>query len=106
MIEVDSIEIPEEFLALCEEWHGGQSSMLYAISSTGHLKTGMIKPSWAETDEEWYLGLWNKLFMEIHNDIKAAREYEPDDVDALLRFGGFVNQKILEMEADFGITAA
>ena len=106
MIEINSIKIPDEFVDLCEGWHGGQSSMLYAISSTENLTTGSIKPPRAETDEQWYLGLWRELSMEIYRNIKAAREYEPGDVDALTRFDGFVDGKIAEMEADFGLTDA
>ncbi len=38
---MDRIEFEPEELSVAEQWHGGQSSMLYAIASTGSLKRGV-----------------------------------------------------------------
>jgi hypothetical protein len=66
---INSIEIPAEFVELAKDWHGGQSSMLYAIASTGKLETGKIRPPYAYSDKEWYHGLFIELTEELWNCI-------------------------------------
>jgi len=60
-------------LEFAEHWHGGQMSMLYAISSTGKLSRGNIRPLLTDdggvitkmTDNEWSLHLVNSLQSEL-----------------------------------------
>jgi hypothetical protein len=40
-MNMDRIEFEPEELQVAAEWHGGQASMLYAISSTGALSRGV-----------------------------------------------------------------
>lgn len=52
----DEIFFDPEELEVAASWHDGQSSMLYAISSTGSLSRGTIRPRGDDgplTDEEW-----------------------------------------------------
>ena len=62
---VNSISIPERFLRACEGWTGGQNCMLYAITSSGGLLTGHIRPLGCTTDEQWYLQLWRNLSCDL-----------------------------------------
>jgi len=39
-----TIVIPERFVDLCCDWHGGTDCMLYAVASTGTLIIGSIRP--------------------------------------------------------------
>jgi hypothetical protein len=70
---VDSIEIPPEYLELCEAWHGGLNDLLYAVSSTGGLTLGNRRPPDCDTDEKWYLSLWWELSSDITHANRLAR---------------------------------
>ncbi len=61
---VNSIVIPERFVAVCADWHSGSGCVLYAIASTGGLTTGTIRPAGCN-DEEWYLSLWRDLAVDL-----------------------------------------
>lgn len=66
---------PRRWARLCEEWHDGMDSTSYAVSSTGGLYRGSIRPrgspEWVDgvlvwpiegiSDGEWLLGLWESL---------------------------------------------
>jgi len=63
------ISIPVEYVNLCIDWHGGQSSIMYAIASTGNLTRGTIRPQndndeWM-TDDEWLCHLYYELSCEL-----------------------------------------
>ncbi len=62
---VNSIEIPAKYIAACEGWHDGVDDLLYAVSSTGGLTTGTIRPAGCDSDEKWYLTLWRKLYADV-----------------------------------------
>lgn len=38
------VDLDDEELNAARDWHGGQSSMLYAVASTGALMRGSIRP--------------------------------------------------------------
>jgi hypothetical protein len=71
----DEIDFDDEELAAASHWHGGQGSMLYAVSSTGALRRGTIRPRHEEggsmTDEEWMIDLAERLEGEAES---AARD--------------------------------
>ena len=74
-----SIEFDSEALEAAEHWHGGQSSMLYAIVSTGSLSRGTIRPqSYDEdrpmTDDEWIADLASDLSCEAERCLRDARK--------------------------------
>jgi hypothetical protein len=78
-----SIEFTHEERAAASAWHGGQGSMLYAISSTGSLKIGSIRPHGCESDREHFIGIARELFDEASDC--AALENGPmrDDLMAI-----------------------
>lgn len=78
MIEVNSIIVPWDYVQLCEGWHDGQSSMLYAIASTGNLTTGTHRPEHCETDLEWYAELYSSLSSELRRLVKSLPESNED----------------------------
>lgn len=67
---------------LATDWHGGQASMLYAVSSTGALSLGTIRPSWSPsmaqpdpepfTDDEWRRDLVERLRREVTEVVTDA----------------------------------
>lgn len=89
-----SLKIPDEFIQLCTEWHSGQSSMMYAVSSTGALSLGTIKPLDCETDEEWFQSILSGLESEVRDCIRILKKsrygYDLDEVENMERFLGFL----------------
>jgi hypothetical protein len=74
MVPIDSIEIPERFVAIASEWYGGSGDLLYAISSTGGLTIGNMCPvrdytDIADRDRKWYYTLW----IGLSGDVGYAR---------------------------------
>lgn len=63
-----------EYAHLCSEWHSGQSSMMYAVASTGGLSLGRYKPIDVDTDKEWMLRLLSGLLVEIKNCVKICQD--------------------------------
>lgn len=71
---------------LAIEWYDGQSSMLYAIASTGELRHGTIRPTWTRarpfSDVDWTLNLVGRLLREVLPISGDYHEtYEADDDD-------------------------
>ncbi len=67
------VNIPDRFVRLASEWHSGQDDLLYAVSSTGGLTLGSMRPYSTEvsrflTAREWHVRLWASL----GGDIRAA----------------------------------
>lgn len=80
------IEFDADELTVAEQWHGGQSSMLYAIASTGALRRGSIRPRYCETDAEWFAYLASRLAEEAESLIAVAQKFgEANDVPVLER---------------------
>ena len=63
------MQIPEAYVTVCRDWHDGQSSMMYAIASTGRLSPGSNRPfgedGFPVSGREWYRQLWAGLASEI-----------------------------------------
>jgi hypothetical protein len=80
-IPIDGIVIPERFVALCSRWYGGQGCMLYAVSSTGGLTIGTIRPPGCCTNEQWYYSIWRDLSVDVMYARRAAEstcnDYDP-----------------------------
>jgi len=70
-----SIDFDDEEIEAASHWYGGQGSMLYAITSTGALSRGTIRPRHDDgtpmTDEEWIVDLAERLESEAED---AARD--------------------------------
>lgn len=85
------IELDAEEIHAAMSWHGGQSSMLYAVASTGALSLGSIRPSEylgdmppyrrPLTDLEWKRDLVTRLESEASSDAETARERATEDCD-------------------------
>lgn len=102
---VNSIEIPNEFVSLCQDWHAGQDTMLYAIASTGNLTTGTARPLDCDTDEAWYARLWRNLDIELTATLKGAHRYHDDDHDVpvLDRFQHYAEQTADRLEQEYAL---
>jgi hypothetical protein len=48
--------------------------MLYAVCSTGNLKTGTHRPMSCDTDEKWYLHLWRGLASNVWRAVCSAQK--------------------------------
>jgi hypothetical protein len=82
-IEFDGDEVE----AACA-WHGGQSTMLYAVCSTGALALGSRRPHSDMTDAEWFDDLKDGLESEVEDAIEGAEKQldkakSEDDEDEL-----------------------
>lgn len=72
----DAIIFDDDEIEAASHWHGGQSSMLYAVTSTGALSRGTHRPYNDDegrpmTDEEWMTDLAERLAREAE---EAARD--------------------------------
>ena len=94
------MKIPAKYLELCENWHSGQYSMLYAISSTGELECGTIRPRDC-SNEEWLLTLVESAIIEIEGCIRISTqskdEFIAGDLPLLEDFLSFMENKCSEM---------
>ncbi len=105
---VDSILIPDEFVAICDGWYGGMGDLLYAVSSTQNLTTGTIRPSGCDSDEKWYLSLWRDLSADAGCAVRAAKmgyngQSDKDDYPVLVRFEAYVDSIVERLEREYGL---
>jgi hypothetical protein len=68
-------------VALAKDWHGGQTSMLYAVASRGVLELGTVRPAHCFSDDEWKNDLRWLLATELAN-VYALANKRSDWVDA------------------------
>jgi len=86
------IDFDDEEIEAASHWYGGQGSMLYAITSTGALSRGTIRPRHPEggllTDEEWIVDLAERLKGEAEQSArdaaKQAKKAKGDEKKELL----------------------
>lgn len=88
------MSIPMEYVELCQNWHDGQTSMMYAILSTGDLTIGTIRPKnddgeWM-TDDEWLCHLYEQLLGEIEH----VMGYDETCSTIWLNFAQWVQKRI------------
>jgi hypothetical protein len=126
MIPVNSIAIPDRFVALSARWYDGMGDMLYAVTSTGGLTIGTDCPithfdNCADKYNKWYLQLWRDLAADLFDaacmcrkqrfecrrfddwdDCDEYRELERD-CDLFDEFVQFVDLTILDLEADYNL---
>lgn len=97
------ITIPKQYVKLCSDWHSGQSSMMYAISSIGDLQLGTIRPRHQDedrfmTDEEWLIQLWEELELEIRDARKVCKKFS--DSAKLVKFQLYVKSVIARLKGE------
>lgn len=92
---VDSIMIPERFVAIADRWHSGQGDMLYAVCSTGGLTTGTLRPSSCHSMEQWYLTIWRELSVDIMWARRAA-EKACNEYDDSYGYGDFEERDLID----------
>jgi hypothetical protein len=86
------IDFDDEEIEAAGHWYGGQGSMLYAITSTGALSRGTIRPrnddGSSMTDEEWIVDLAERLEDEAEraasDAAKQAKKVKGDEKKELL----------------------
>lgn len=110
--QINSIEIPRQYVDLCKDWYDGQNSTLYAIASTGNLTLGSIRPRVYDsdrymTDEEWYWSLFSDLGVElrqiIRNIEKQDKENEVEDYEELKDFIEWTEEIEDGLSEEYGI---
>lgn len=70
--------VPIDYVELCQAYHSGQASIMYAISSTGSLELGNRRPlvndeeGWGTraTDDQWLYILLGDLLGEVADALK------------------------------------
>ena len=96
------MSVPLEYVELCEAWHGGASSMMYAISSTGDLTIGSIRPKNDDdnpmTDDEWICHLYKKLFGELYTLISRLNKKDDNNYDLLSKFEIWVQKRMFNKQ--------
>lgn len=74
--EINSVVIPAEFVELAEQWYDGSGSMMYAIASTGGLRTGDRRPLDEDgspmPNGQWYWSLWTSLASELRYLLRST----------------------------------
>ncbi len=104
---INSIKIPRKFVAICNGWYSGSGDMLYAVSSTGNLTTGTINPY--DSDEKWYLSLWDSLSADAGSARLAAESMCDDgedyahDADILGKFEEWVDVVCERLAVEYGL---
>jgi len=77
-MDLNAVDFPEEFVKTASEWYGGQDCILYAVSSTGGLTRGSIRPVLCDddgeyrpaTDQAWIRHLWDQLDSTLSRNIR------------------------------------
>jgi hypothetical protein len=102
--QVDSIQIPTEFVVLASHWYYGQSDMLYAVSSTGNLNLGNRRPYNDDegrpcTDLEWYRSIWSELSCDISYCLRKM-PVDHEDHEEMTRFSEFVSDIVDRLDQE------
>lgn len=78
---------PDSATRVCYLYHGGESSMLYALASCGELRTGDEAFRRGRTDSQWLAELMTELVGELASALvlaEAENDDEADQISALL----------------------
>ena len=108
-IELDSIEISSEFADLCGQWHGGVDTILYAISSTGGLTRGLIRPKDDSgkrlSDEAWFTGLFGELESELSDCVQMLEKHprlaDKRDLGILRAYRWWAEEMVGELRSEY-----
>ncbi len=104
--KVNSIEIPNRFVRACIGWEGGMDCMLRAVTSTGNLTIGTIRPMGCITDEKWYLHLWRELSCDLSSAVLLADDSDNgDDATLLAEFEEWVEDIVGRLEVEYNLVS-
>lgn len=103
------VGMPDEYVALCRHWHGGQDDLMYAVSSTGGLTLGSMVPYSDEadrfmTDQEWHVSLWGSLECDVRRAAQSARTGGHRDDDTLAQFALYCDEVGTALRTLYGLT--
>lgn len=100
--------VPFGFVKLAMDWHAGQSSMLYAVASTGGLNPGSIRPRDEDgnpmTYGEWHASLWDGLASELRACVRLAKD-DARERSRLERFMDSAERCASDLRSRYGIHA-
>lgn len=107
-MDLIEIDIPDEFLDLCEGWAGDTDCMLRAVSSTGGLTLGTNRPYSDDvgrymTDAEWHVHLWNRLSSDLGYVARLAERDSHEDAGSLREFEAFADDVADRLRAEYGL---
>lgn len=71
------IPVPRPLLKICADYHSGQDSIMYAVSSVGGLYRGQLRPIEVSTDRAWDVYLWEGFAAELSD---LADETDDSDI--------------------------
>lgn len=118
---VNSIQIPADYVAVCEGWYSGIHDLLYAVCSTGNLTTGTTCPIHDYTDSrdrerKWYYLLWCDLSVDVGVAARAARKMAESvcaenydgidyvgDANLLEKFENWVDEVCARLSEEYGL---
>jgi hypothetical protein len=103
MIPINSIKVPCDIQRLCADWHGGMDDMLYAVSSTGGLTLGAIRPVGCDTEEKWYLTIWREFASDLGYNARLAREGNEGDYPELACAENWADDVCDELAFSYGL---
>jgi len=91
----DTLELTGDEIDAATSWHGGQSSMLYAVASTGALSRGTQRPYGEDgpmSDDAWLQELASALASEAEEcagfatrQINSPSENTPEEIEEFER---------------------
>ncbi len=99
-----TIEIPEGYVDLCNDWSRSANCMLYAVASTGGLTIGTMRPEGCD-DNQWHYTIWRDLSVEVHCAVRAASKGHEDHEDraALVEFEVWVDCMVDQLCEEYGL---
>jgi hypothetical protein len=98
-IPVDSIELPERFVAICKGWYENVNCPMFAVASTGGVTTETREPPGCDTPEEWYLTLWRDLSYAVGRALKDPGS----DYAVLVDFQNWIDRTVTLLEGDYNL---
>lgn len=99
---VNSIDMPHEYIEVCNDCHSGQDCLLYAVASSGGLYLGSTRPDGCDTDEKWYLRLWISLSADITAVVRMFAR-NGDVPEELKEFADFVDKTIDKLREEYDL---
>lgn len=98
---INHIQIPADYIQIASGWYCGVNDMLYAITSTGNLTLGSIRPY--DSDEKCYLAIWRELSIDVARARRTAEKNGHEDYLMLKEFEEYVDDMCSQLAANYGL---